>query len=90
VNCKFYHNPAVQQQGEAERAVERADIVAELNLSLAHAAALLGQWERAATAVKAGRKSLRCGRREGEAAAHLLVSEIRNYRPAPLQPTSTR
>jgi hypothetical protein len=62
VNCKFYHSPQIAQEGEAERAVERADIVAELNLSLAHAAALLGQWERATVAVQAGRKALRCER----------------------------
>ena len=48
----------MMQEGEAERAVERAAIVAELNLSLAHAAALLGRWDKATVAVKAGRKAL--------------------------------
>ena len=49
-NCGFWHDPSIVQINASKTAIEQLDTSAHLQLSLAHAEALLGNWDAAAAA----------------------------------------
>lgn len=44
VNCKFFHDPAIKQEGQEQADKEAKVSTATMNVDLAHAGAMLGKW----------------------------------------------
>ena len=51
-NCAFWHDPSIVQLNASKVAVEQLDTKASLRLALAHAEALVGNWNEAAAAIE--------------------------------------
>ena len=51
-NCAFWHDPSIVQLNASKTAIQDLDTKANLQLALAHAEAVLGNWDEAAAAIK--------------------------------------
>ena len=58
VNCRFYHDPSIEQNDAREREIERNDTMAHLFVNHAHATAMIGDVKRSKKSLKKAAKYL--------------------------------